>query len=43
MPGRDVSMVLNLQTGLVSPQFHVKLDSIFQTLSEEGEMMPPSL
>ncbi len=40
---RDVSLVLNLETGLLSPQFHVKLDSTFQTLSEEGVKMPPSL
>jgi len=40
---RDVSLVLNLETGLVSPQFHVKLDSTFQTLREEGAKMPPLL
>jgi len=40
---RDVSLVLNLETGLVSPQFHVKLDSTYQTLREEGAKMPPSL
>jgi len=39
---RDVSLVLNLETGLVSPQFHVKLDSTFQTLREEGIQVPPS-
>jgi len=39
---RDVSLVLNLETGLVSPQFNVKLDSTFQTLREEGIHIPPS-
>ncbi len=32
-----------LDTGLVSPQFHVKLDSNFQTLREKGARMPPSM
>ncbi len=31
----DVSLVLNLEMGLVSPQFHIKLDSNFQTLREK--------
>jgi len=39
---RDVSLVLNLETGLVSPQFHVKLDSNFQTLREKGARIPTS-
>ncbi len=43
MPGRDVSMVLNLQTGLVSLQFHVELYPTFQTLREEEVEMLPSL
>jgi len=34
--------VLNLETGLVSPQFHVKLDSNFQTLREKGARIPAS-
>jgi len=38
----DVSLVLNLETGLVSPQFHVKLDSNFQTLREKGARLPTS-
>ena len=38
----DVSLVLNLETGLVSPQFHVKLDSNFQTLREKGARTPTS-
>jgi hypothetical protein len=29
---RTVSLVLSLQTGLVSPQFHVRMDSAFKTL-----------
>jgi len=39
---RDISLVLSLETGLVSPQFHVKLDSTFQTLREEGIQVLPS-
>jgi len=39
---RDVSLMLNLETGLVSPQFHVKLDSNFQTMREKGARIPTS-
>jgi len=39
---RDVSLVLNLDMGQVSPQFHVKLDSNFQTLREKQAQIPPS-
>ncbi len=39
---RDISLVLNLDTGLVSPQFHIKLDSNFHTLREKGAQLPPS-
>ena len=39
---REVALVLNLETGLVSPQFHVKLDSTFQTLREPGTDIPQS-
>ncbi len=39
---RDISLVLNLDTGQVSPQFHVKLDSNFHTLREKQAQMPPS-
>ncbi len=39
---RDVSLVLNLETGLISPQFHVRLDSNFQTLREKGACIPAS-
>jgi len=39
---RDVSLVLHLDMGLVSPQFHIKLDSNFQTLREPGAWMSPS-
>ncbi len=34
--------MLSLKTGLVSPQFHVKLDSSFKSL-KEMESLPPSL
>ncbi len=39
---QDVSLVLNLEMGLMSPQFHVKLDSNFQTLREKGAHLPTS-
>ncbi len=39
---RDVSLMLNLETGLVSPQFHIKLDSNFQTLRKKGAHLPTS-
>ncbi len=39
---QDVSLVLNLEMGLVSPQFHVKLNSNFQTLREKGARLPMS-
>ncbi len=39
---RDVSLVLNLEMGLVSLQFHIKLDSNFQTLREKGAHSPTS-
>ena len=31
---RTVALVLNVQTGLVSPQFHVKFDELFETVPE---------
>ena len=34
---RSVGLVLNLETGLVSPQFHIKFDSTFQTLRNNFE------
>jgi len=34
--------VLNLETGLILPQFHIKLDSNFQTLREKGARIPAS-
>jgi len=34
MHSKDVVLVLSLETGLVSPQFHVKLDSSFKSLKE---------
>jgi Reverse transcriptase (RNA-dependent DNA polymerase) len=40
---REVALVLNLETGLVSPQFHVKIDTTFQTLREPGTEAPQSL
>jgi hypothetical protein len=40
---RSVALVLDLQTGLVSPQFHVKFDSTFQTLRTSfGNDIPAS-
>jgi len=32
--GRNVALVLNLKTALVSPQFHVKFDPTFQTVKQ---------
>ncbi len=42
MHSKDVARILSLETGLVSPQFHVKLDSSFKSL-KEAENLPPSL
>jgi hypothetical protein len=41
---RSVGLILNMQTGLVTPQFHVRYDSTFQTMqnSFKGEF-PESL
>jgi len=36
---RNVSLVLNLETGLVSPQVHVKYDDFFETVQETDEAM----
>jgi hypothetical protein len=33
--GRNVSLVLNRTTGLVSPQFHVKYDPLFHTVKQD--------
>ena len=33
--GRNVALVLNRETGLVSPQFHVKYDRQFQTVRQD--------
>jgi hypothetical protein len=38
---RTVSLVLSLQTGLVSPQFHVRMDSSFETLRTLYQDKPP--
>ena len=41
---RTVGLVLNIQTGLVSPQFHVKYDDFFETVrSSAGNPQVPSL
>jgi len=32
-----VGLVLNLTTGLVSPQFHLSLNDLFETMSKKGE------
>ena len=37
---RSVALVLNLQTGLVSPQFHVSFDPSFQTVKRTFEGLP---
>jgi hypothetical protein len=40
---RSIVLVLNLTTGHVSPQFHVKFDPKFQTVRESlGNLAPPS-
>ena len=39
---RSVALVLNLKTGHVSPQFHIKFDPSFHT-TKGGETPPPSL
>jgi hypothetical protein len=39
---RNVSLVLNLNTGLVSPQFHIKHDEFFETISRHLPT-PPAL
>jgi hypothetical protein len=33
---RNVSLVLSLDTGLVSPQFHVQHDDLFETVSPKA-------
>jgi hypothetical protein len=33
---RSVALVLNVKTGLVSPQFHVEFDDLFETVSEKS-------
>jgi hypothetical protein len=35
---RNVALVLNIETGLVSPQFHVKFDPSFHTVKQSPEM-----
>ena len=35
---RSVALVLNIETGFVSPQFHVKFDPTFQTLRQGGRI-----
>ena len=34
---RSVSLVLNLATGMVSPQYHVRFDSLFETLKRQRQ------
>ena len=34
--GRNVGLVLSLETGLVSPQFHIRYDSSFHTVKQES-------
>ena len=41
---RSVALVLNLQTGRVSPQFHVRFDPSFHTMKKSfGGKSPPSM
>jgi len=41
---RTVALILNLQTGYVSPQFHVKMDPKFETVRKAfGNVVPPSM
>ena len=41
---RTVALVLSLTTGLTSPQFHVHVDSTFQTMRHSfGNQLPQSL
>jgi hypothetical protein len=35
---REVALVLNLETGHASPQYHVKIDSTFQILKDIGNL-----
>ena len=37
---RNISLVLNLNTGLVSPQFHIKHDEFFETISRDFPTPP---
>ena len=34
---RSVALVLNIKTGLVSPQFHVVFDDMFETVGKKGD------
>ena len=38
---RTVALVLSLTTGLVSPQFHVQMDTNFQTMKQSFGAIPP--
>ena len=38
---RTVALVLSLETGLVSPQFHVQMDTTFQTMRHSFGATPP--
>ena len=40
---RSVALVLNINTGRVSPQFHVQFDPSFQTVKESFEGTSPSI
>ena len=37
---RSVALVLNINTGLVSPQFHVKFDEFFETVNKHSDDYP---
>ena len=40
---RSVALVLNINTGRVSPQFHVQFDPSFQTVKESFEGTSPPI
>ena len=37
---RNVALILNVHTGLVSPQFHVKFDKRFKTVNQLPDLQP---
>jgi hypothetical protein len=39
---RSVALILNIQTGLVSPQFHVAFDDLFETVNRPDDNCLPT-